>query len=158
MRDSLDFHISDLYFDILSFLFIFPLYGQRYEIFITVTDHGSDVGSFFFCDICSIDRFDHVSGFQTCLFSRSAFIELHDLCPSAILFLENCPDSHVGTFIGSIQFFILFCRVIRGVWILQSGEQTCIKALPQTAFILFILIFCIDQFFQIIQLLDCFHV
>ena len=43
MGNGLDLHIPDLHFDIPGFLFVFPLYGQHYGSFLTVTDHGSNI-------------------------------------------------------------------------------------------------------------------
>ena len=158
MGNRLDLHIPDLHFDIPGFLFVFPLYGQHYGIFLTVTDHGSNIGSFFVCNISSIYCLDHISLFQSRLFSRATLIKLYDLCPSGVILLKNGTDPYVGAFIGSIQLFILFCCVIGGVRILQAGKQASIKPLTQAAFVFFIQIFFIDQFFQVIQLLNRFHI
>ena len=100
MGNRLDLHIPDLHFDIPGFLFVFPLYGQHYGIFLTVTDHGSNIGSFFVCNISSIYCLDHISLFQSRLFSRATLIKLYDLCPSGVILLKNGTDPYVG--IGAV--------------------------------------------------------
>ena len=84
---------------------------------------------------------------------------LHTAARSSLLRLCHSAElhrSHIGTFVGSVQFFVLFCCVVSRIRIIESAHNPCIKTFPEAVLLLLLQIFFIDQALQIIQFLNCF--